>query len=175
MNSKRTLIGIFNNKLILGLLLSGVIVVFAFLSFQTVWNKDTQTSETSDIYSGATDESFANMTYNKAEYKLEVAKSNSKKALGLMNRTKLENIDGMIFLYPAPQELTFYMKNTLISLDIIFLDSELKVVTIHKNTKTEQTKELYPSDQPAQYVVEMEAGWSEANNLQIGDFLTLKL
>lgn len=65
------------------------------------------------------------------------------------------------------------MQNTYISLDIIFLDADLKVITIHQQAKTLQTEETYPSSGPAKYAVELNAGVSDEIELKLGDQLQL--
>jgi uncharacterized membrane protein (UPF0127 family) len=60
------------------------------------------------------------------------------------------------------------MRNTLISLDMIFVDDQKKIVTIHKNTKI-LSETSYPSSQPAVYVVEVLAGFTDRHNIQVGD------
>lgn len=100
---------------------------------------------------------------------LELALTDSDKATGLMNRTYLEAGTGMLFIFDQPQPLTFWMKNTLISLDIIFLDAELKVTNIHKYTIPNQTAQTYSATTPAQYVIETNAGWADQVQLSPGD------
>jgi uncharacterized membrane protein (UPF0127 family) len=60
------------------------------------------------------------------------------------------------------------MRNTLISLDMIFVNDRKQIVTIHKNTKI-LADESYSSSQPALYVVEVIAGFTDKHNIQIGD------
>ncbi|MCA9381317.1 DUF192 domain-containing protein [Candidatus Dojkabacteria bacterium] len=106
---------------------------------------------------------------NGNEISLEVAKSFEKRLRGLMYRTEMDENTGMIFIFEDEDLRTFHMGNTYISLDMIFLDKDLKVVTIHKNTKVNQSTELYSSSQPAMYVIEMNAGWADNNAIKIGD------
>lgn len=99
---------------------------------------------------------------------LEVAESDSKKAYGLMNRTQLGEDRGMIFIYDSEANRTFWMKDTLIPLDIIFLNSELEIINIEP-AKANQTSERYRSQEPSQYIIEMNRGWAESNNISSGD------
>ncbi len=100
---------------------------------------------------------------------LEVAKSIEKRMNGLMLKTSLEENSGMIFISEQESEMTFWMKNTLVSLDVIYLDKNLKVVSFHESTQKNQTTEVYPSNGKALYGIELNAGWSEKNNLNVGD------
>ncbi len=104
---------------------------------------------------------------------LEVASSSEKHTKGLMFRTSIPENDGMIFVFDSSAPRAFWMQNTLISLDIIFLDENFKVIKIHKNTKTNQITETYPSGSPSKYVLETNAGWSSANNLNLNDIFEI--
>lgn len=107
---------------------------------------------------------------NNKKLKVEVANDNLKREKGLMYRDYLGDDEGMLFIFDEEKPLTFWMKNTYIPLDIIFLNSQKQVVQIYTNTKTNQTIETYPSIVPAQYVVEVNAFWTLENNIKVGDF-----
>lgn len=67
-----------------------------------------------------------------ARFSVEVADSADERALGLMNREKMASSAGMLFVYPAPQRASFWMKNTLIPLDMIFADAAGRVTRVHE-------------------------------------------
>lgn len=106
--------------------------------------------------------------------KLEKAITAEEKAVGLMNRNSLCDNCGMIFIFPKEKVQEFWMKNTFISLDIIFINENGKIVKIHQNTKTNQTNELYNSILPAKYTIETNAGWSLKNGISTGDLIDIK-
>ena len=107
---------------------------------------------------------------------LEVASTTQKTESGLMFRTHLDANTGMLFIFSQETDLTFWMKDTPISLDMIFLDKSLKVTTIYSNTKPNQISEVYPSVTSSQYVVETVAGWAQSHNVKIGEqFKTLSI
>ena len=85
-----------------------------------------------------------------------------------MYRTGMEDNQGMLFIFPDARERSFYMKNTQIGLDIIFINSEKRIVSFHKNARPYDATSL-PSVEPAQYVLEIKAGLSNRWNLEIGD------
>ena len=64
--------------------------------------------------------------------------------------------------------LSFWMKNTYLTLDILFVNSNREIVTIHKRTEPLSEKS-YAADSPAIYVVEVVGGFTDANNIQVGD------
>ena len=84
----------------------------------------------------------------------------------------MEENQGMLFIFPADAMQSFWMRNTLISLDMIFINSNKKIVTIHKNTKV-LSDQSYPSTSPARYVLEVNAGFTAKHNIQVGDQVEL--
>ena len=120
-----------------------------------------------------TDSSKVSVKINNSTLKLEVARSEQKREEGLMNIKKMQDNSGMIFIFEDEQIRTFWMKNTYISIDIIFLDKDLKIVKIFENTKPLQTSEIYSSDYPSQFVIEANSGWVEKHNLKVSDKLEI--
>jgi uncharacterized membrane protein (UPF0127 family) len=99
----------------------------------------------------------------------EIADTAELRQKGLMHRQILNENEGMLFVFEKEQPLTFWMKNTFIPLDIIFLDKNKEVINIYKNAKPNQTKEIYSSIGKAKFVIEVNAFWTERNNIKIGD------
>lgn len=104
----------------------------------------------------------------KVKIDIEIADDDYQRRLGLMNRKEMKENQGMIFIFPRQDWLSFWMRNTLISLDMIFVDENKKIVTIHKNTRI-LSDTSYPSSKPARYVVEVIAGFTDKYNIQVGD------
>ena len=104
---------------------------------------------------------------------LEMAKTSAEKEQGLMNRDSLCADCGMIFVFDKAELLSFWMKNTKIPLDIVFIDEGGKIVQIHQNTTPFQTSPTYGTTKPAKYVIETNAFYIEKNSLNIGDILNL--
>jgi len=84
----------------------------------------------------------------------------------------MEADQGMLFIFENEEPRGFYMKNTHIPLDLIFLDAQNKIVSITKDAKPESL-ETIPSNVPAQYVLEINGGLSDQWNLAVGDSLIL--
>lgn len=84
-----------------------------------------------------------------------------------MNRKSLSQNSGMLFIFPDEQIRTFWMKNTLIPLDMIFMNTKKIIVGIVYNA-VPQTLDLRRVDTPAQYVLEVNAGQALMNNLKVG-------
>lgn len=93
---------------------------------------------------------------------------------GLMFVTKEQMPDdhGMLFVFPDVQYLSFWMKNTIIPLDIAFMRSDGTIVTIH--TMTPLDENTYRSSEPAQYALEMHAGWFDRHGIKVGDKVDLR-
>ncbi len=108
---------------------------------------------------------------NGIEIEAEVASTDAERATGLMNREFLPRYSGMLFVYGSEAQRTFWMKNTLIPLDIIFLNSNKEVVSISSNTVPNQTDKLYYSKFPAQFILELNAGMAEELEINTGNVL----
>ncbi len=92
-------------------------------------------------------------------YVVALAADPDLRAQGLMGVTSLGDLDGMLFEFPEESELSFWMKDTLISLDIAFFDEEASLVSVQTMTPcTSDPCELYGSGEPARYAVEVPAG-----------------
>ncbi len=99
---------------------------------------------------------------------IEIADNEYETQTGLMYRTKLETNHGMLFIFPNIDFRSFYMKNTKIPLDIIYIDEAMTIVSFQKNAKPFDETSL-PSDAPAKYVLEINGGLSDEWQLAIGD------
>ncbi len=107
-----------------------------------------------------------------AVYQLELAATPAARRQGLMNRYELSDVDGMLFVWPEEDYRSFWMKNTPLSLDILFFSSELTLVSRHENTIPFSTEQL-PSGKTARYVVELKAGQAELHGMKTGSLLIL--
>ena len=105
---------------------------------------------------------------NDATVFLEVADTPEKKTKGLMDRNNLAPNRGMVFIFKPAMKVTFWMKDTLIPLDMIFINDG-KIVKIAKNTVPNQTSILYPSEFDVTEVVEVNSGFSDKHMISVGD------
>ena len=104
---------------------------------------------------------------------VEIAQTPSERQRGLMYREELPIEQGMLFVFPEEDDRGFWMKNTLIPLDMIFVDSEGRIINIEEavpepNTSEENLK-TYRSDEPAKYVIEANSTFTERKNVREGD------
>jgi uncharacterized protein len=109
---------------------------------------------------------------------VEIAETDEEKAEGLMNRRTLGENKGMIFLYEVPGRYSFWMKNTLIPLDIIWINQDREVVFIRGNAqpcpKDEGACPSIVPNKDASYVLEVNAGKVDELGVQVGDVLEFK-
>ncbi len=103
-----------------------------------------------------------------ATIEIEFAISETEQRQGLMFRRTMQENQGMLFLFEKEELRYFWMRNTYLSLDIIYLNKDLEILTIH-----EQVIPLYdgqiPSFKPAQYVLEVLGGFCKAHEVKKGD------
>ena len=103
--------------------------------------------------------------------KVEVVKTPAEHARGLMFRKKLPENYGMFFIFDSDRETPFWMKNTYISLDIIFINKEKKIVSIARSTTPLSEKQIYSRKQ-YRYVLEVPAGFSDSFQIKTGDVIS---
>ena len=99
---------------------------------------------------------------------IEFARTDYEIQTGLMYRKSMGRKQGMLFVFEEEGPHSFYMKNTLIPLDIIFIDKDLKIVSIQRNASPLDESRI-PSGGPVQYVLEINAGLSDLWGLGVGD------
>ncbi len=100
---------------------------------------------------------------------VEIATSSQEKKRGLCCRESLPEDSGMLFVYETSGDYRFWMKDTRIPLDIIWLDSTKKIAHIEKNVQPSSFPKSFSSPTEARYILETNAGWVESNAIQIGD------
>ncbi len=99
---------------------------------------------------------------------IEIADTDYEIQTGLMYREDMELNQGMLFVFPDMAYHSFYMKNTLIPLDLIFIDDQLRIATIKQDAQPLDESGI-PSEVPVQYVLEVNAGLAATWELQAGD------
>ncbi len=104
-------------------------------------------------------------------FDIEIAESDYETQTGLMYREVLEQNHGMLFVFPDVAMHSFYMKNTNIPLDLIFIDENLKIVSFQENAKPLDESGL-SSKVPVQYVLEINAGLVQKFNLKVTDSIS---
>lgn len=101
---------------------------------------------------------------------IEIAENDSARMMGLMFRKSMEENRGMVFIFDKADIQSFWMKNTIIPLDLIYVSDKMEIVTIIKNAKP-FSLESRPSTKPAQYVVEVNGGYTDKLGINTGDYI----
>ena len=100
--------------------------------------------------------------------RVEVADTPAKRALGLQYRRELSDDQGMLFLFPAERVQSFWMKDTPLSLDIIFIGADRRIVgIIHQAVPFSTASLSVPA--PSQFVLEIKGGLSERHGIKVGN------
>jgi uncharacterized protein len=99
---------------------------------------------------------------------IEIAGTDSARMMGLMYRKSMTDEQGMLFIFENSEPRSFWMKNTIIPLDIIYINENKEIVSIAKKTKPYSTESI-PSGKNAQYVVEVNGGFTDKYEIKAGD------
>lgn len=99
---------------------------------------------------------------------IEIADNYKDREQGLMYRSTMADSLGMLFIFDRAEEQSFWMKNTKLTLDILYVDDSGKILTLHKYTKP-YSEEGIPSYEKARYVVEVVGGFTDRYKIDRGD------
>ncbi len=98
-----------------------------------------------------------------------IAETPQEKKKGLSGRPALGDTEGMFFRFDSPDLYSFWMKDMLMPIDIIWIDSDYSVADITPDVRPESYPNLFYPKVPVQYVLEVQAGWANAHDVKIGD------
>lgn len=104
-------------------------------------------------------------------FHVEIAGTEAQREQGLMYRPTMAADAGMVFLYDHPQQVAFWMKNTIIPLDMVFIGGDGHIVSIHERA-VPFSEEAIPSGPDAQDVLEVNGGTVARLGIRIGDLVT---
>ena len=114
--------------------------------------------------------SSSEICFNNSCFFVEIADTNEERATGLMFRKSMDNNSGMLFIFDKADNYSFWMKNTQISLDIIWINENKEIVFIKNNViPCNETCIPINPDKKAKYVLEINAGISEEISLKESD------
>lgn len=99
---------------------------------------------------------------------IQLAQTDEQRADGLMYRKSMTDDQGMLFIFPDLEERAFWMKNTYISLDIVYIDDKMEIVSIQKYA-TPLSEQSLPSYKKAKYVLEVNGGFCDKYHIGYGD------
>lgn len=99
---------------------------------------------------------------------IEIADNDQDRAQGMMYRTEMPDSLGMLFVFDQPKLQSFWMKNTSLSLDILYVDADGVIESLYKSTTPYSTSKI-PSTNKAKYVVEVTGGFTDRYEINVGD------
>jgi len=102
-------------------------------------------------------------------WKVEIASNDVDRISGLSNRKTLYNKKGMLFVFENMKNQTFWMKDMLIPIDMIFLDNNWTIVLIEQNLQPNSFPKTFGNQVSSQYVLEVNAGEANTYGLRVGD------
>jgi len=143
-------------------LLIAILIAFLLALAQgVVWAKDPQAPRLKQILVG------------KTPLWVEVADTLEKQERGLMFRRSMPENEGMLFVYREPIEMSFWMRNTFLPLDIAFVGADGRILNIHQARPLDDSV-LYRSAGAAKYVIETNQGWFARHGIGPGDRIALR-
>ncbi|MBR9853121.1 MAG: DUF192 domain-containing protein [Algicola sp.] len=153
----------------------GKIIVLAIVLVTISCKTESKQSIKTETVSFTKEGTLAILSYGtdsiKADFEIEIAETEYETQTGLMYRKSMKENRGMLFIQPTESLQYFYMKNTEIALDIIYINSGMKIVSFQKNAQP-FNEDTLPSNVPAKYVFEVNAGLSDKLGLQVGDSIS---
>jgi uncharacterized membrane protein (UPF0127 family) len=130
------------------------------------------------------------VTIRDATFRLELANTEQARTDGLMHRESIPEDGGMLFVFPDAQPRSFWMKNCLVDIDVMFLDGRGRVTAVHRMTTLPPRREdetefqyearvrgdaMYWSHLPAQFAIELKAGWLDRLGVAVDERIELDL
>lgn len=138
-----------------------LIIAAFFIYYYFIPKLNTNTAETKEIF------------VSNAKLNVEIADTSEKMTLGLSGRKTLGENNGMLFLYNEPGTYSIWMKDMKFSIDIIWIGENGKIVDLTKSVTPETYPKTFSSKEPVKYVVEVNSGWCDKNNIKIGDLAVI--
>lgn len=149
-----------------------IIAVAAFITFVGLLSQGKLDFITSKVMPISNTANLKVINIEGTEINIEVAKTNEERSKGLSNRTSLGEKNGMIFVFEKGEKPSFWMKDTKIPLDILWIKDN-KVILINKDVQPEPNKmdyelKKYPAPSGIDYVLEVNSGFSDKYNIKAG-------
>jgi uncharacterized membrane protein (UPF0127 family) len=146
------------------------LTLFALMLFTAVWStpQSWAGSEVAQSGAGQREKLVIHTTSGQFPIYAEIARSHAEQQKGLMYRREMAAEHGMLFVYPRDQIMHFWMKNTHISLDLIFIDKSGRIVGFFENAVPGSLANM-SSARPARAVLEINAGLVQALGMKSGD------
>lgn len=145
-------------------LYSIILIIVVTLGILYVYNRESSHS----IFSEYMRYEKETISFYNLEIPVYIADTPRVRTRGLSNKTYLKENKGMLFVFEKPDIYSFWMKDMNFPIDIIWIDADEKVVFIKENIGPETYPELFTPNQPALYVLEVNAGFARQNGIVVG-------
>lgn len=162
------------------ILITVIILVIGVIYIMTYYGKDKSMKKgTGNLLMDNQFKKEGELTFFKKDGKpiitidIEIADNDEERAAGLMWRNQLQERQGMLFIFEVEHIASFWMKNTILPLDMIFVNNMNQIVTIHEYT-TPFSEQTYQSTEPALIVIEVNAGFTDKYGIKQGDRISWK-
>ena len=116
---------------------------------------------------------YVKLENNSQVFEVDIADTITLREKGLMFRKKLNSNRGMLFIFPTEKNVEIWMKNTLLSLDIIFISKERLIVGLVKKALPLSSK-IYSITKKSKYVLEVNGGIIDRYNINLGDKIKIE-
>ena len=148
-----------------------ILGLFLFVGYQDyrreLFVSDDSTKKSSDYEK-------INIAVGEKRVLVEVADTNEKRVRGLSGHKALADGEGMLFVFEKPDKYSFWMKEMLFPIDIIWIGEDFTIVDITENAEPSSYPTLFTPKNEARYVLEVNAGFSEKYRISIGDMIAFK-
>lgn len=148
-----------------------LIVVFFSLFLSAILNKSSEGFLESSVHSAESDKKL--IIINGKALKVDIADNTEERNRGLGGRKFLGKNEGMLFVFQKPDKYSFWMKDMRFPLDIIWINENKTISAVSKNISPETYPASFSPSDPVKYVLEVNAGWSEKNEIKAGDTLII--
>ena len=155
----------------------GILILGMFSCVSKAPSSEKTTQE--EVNSEITFEQEGNLTFTRedsviTDIAIEIAETEAAITQGLMYRKSMSFDKGMLFIFPNSETRSFWMKNTSIPLDIIYVNSNMEIVSIKSHTTPFSTDSVPSDGKVAQYVVEVNAGFAGKYGIREGDKISFE-
>lgn len=163
-----------NSSTYIMLIFIGIVGILGFQSCANETESSESDDESENTLAGTTFKHEGNLTFyigdsTTVEIEIEIADTEGSINQGMMNRTSMRFDRGMLFIFDNSETRSFWMKNTIVSLDIIYVSEELEIVSIKPNTTPYSETSISSDGKVAKYVVEVNAGFAAKYGIKVGN------
>jgi len=158
----------------IGISFTVIVIALAIIFMPKKNAQDTSTVATTPVFKKQGELTLTKSDGNSiVSIDIEIAGDDAKREVGLMGRSLMEQRQGMLFIFDEEFFASFWMRNTILSLDMIFINKQGKIVTIHKNTKP-FSDDSYSATAMTLFVLEVNAGFTDKYGIKEGDIVSWK-